>query len=88
MENLDRLIHELTDYALSVALIEKEDEAYTVSRLMELFEINSIDKKRDTGATVSRFLLFVALSFADEIYYSACFDKVVVTHFDHSVRRI
>ena len=50
MENLDRLIHELTDYALSVALIEKEDEAYTVSRLMELFEINSIDKKRDTGA--------------------------------------
>ena len=52
MENLDRLIHELTDYALSVALIEKEDEAYTVSRLMELFEINSIDKKRDTGATV------------------------------------
>ncbi len=50
MESLDTLIYELTDYALSVSLIEKDDEAYTVSRLMELFRISSIDKKRDTGA--------------------------------------
>lgn len=52
MTILDRLIYELTDYALGVGLIEKEDEAYTVSRLMELFEISSIAEKRDTGATV------------------------------------
>ena len=52
MKNLDALIYELTDYALSVSLIEKEDEAYTVSRLMELFGIDSIAKKCDTGADV------------------------------------
>ncbi len=52
MRSLDRLIYELTDYALRVGLIEKEDEAYTVSRLMELFEISSISEKRDTGAPV------------------------------------
>ena len=52
MYNLDRLIYELTDYALSVSLIEKEDEAYTVSRLMELFDVSSISEKRDTGADI------------------------------------
>ena len=50
MYDLDRLIYELTDYALSVSLIEKEDEAYTVSRLMELFDVSAIGEKRDTGA--------------------------------------
>ncbi len=52
MKSLDTLIYELTDYAISKSLIEKEDEAYTVSRLMELFEISSIEKKRDTGAPI------------------------------------
>ena len=52
MKNLDALIYELTDYAISTSLIEKEDEAYTISRLMELFEITSIEQKRDTGADI------------------------------------
>ncbi len=52
MKSLDELIYELTDYAMRVGLIEKEDYAYTVSRLMELFEISSIGEKRDTGADV------------------------------------
>ncbi len=52
MYDLDRLIYELTDYALSVSLIEKEDEAYTVSRLMELFDVSAIGEKRDTGAKI------------------------------------
>ena len=52
MYNLDKLIYELTDYAISVKLIEKEDEAYTVSRLMELFEISSIGEKCNTGTAI------------------------------------
>ena len=52
MYDLDKLIYELTDYALSVSLIEKEDEAYTISRLMELFDVSSIGEKRDTGAKI------------------------------------
>ena len=52
MYNLDALIHELVDYAQAVRLIEKEDEAYTVSRLMELFEISSIGEKCNTGTAI------------------------------------
>ena len=52
MYDIENLIYELTDYALFTSLIEKEDEAYTVSSLMQLFGISSIGEKSYTGAGV------------------------------------
>ena len=44
MKNIDSLIFELVSYGTECGLIEREDEAYTVSRLMALFDIDSIEK--------------------------------------------
>lgn len=50
MKTVSELIYELTDYAVEKKMIEKCDTAYTVSRLMSLFNLDSITEKRDTGA--------------------------------------
>ena len=67
--NISDLIYELTDYAIAKKMIEKEDEAYTVSRLMALFDIDAIDEKRDTGAEVRRIsdILDGMLAYAQEV---------------------
>ena len=43
---LDLCINELVDYAIRVGLIESEDAAYSVCRLMSVFAIDSITEGR------------------------------------------
>ncbi len=51
MKKLSNLIYELVEYAKCHALIPEIDYTYTVSRLMELFEVSEIDEKGDTPPT-------------------------------------
>lgn len=43
-------IRKLVEYGLKTGLVEKEDEIYTVNRLLELFELDEIE---DKGADIS-----------------------------------
>ena len=43
-------IRKLVEYGLKTWLVEKEDEIYTVNRLLELFELDEIE---DKGAEIS-----------------------------------
>ena len=43
-------IRKLVEYGLKTGLVEKEDEIYTVNRLLELFELDEIE---DKGAEIS-----------------------------------
>ena len=52
MKDLSSLIYELTDYAKDNALIPMVDYTYTVSRFMELFNIDEIAEKSDTPPEV------------------------------------
>ena len=38
-------IRKLVEYGLKTGLVEKEDEIYTVNRLLELFELDEIEDK-------------------------------------------
>ena len=42
-------IRKLVEYGLKTGLVEKEDEIYTVNRLLELFELDEIE---DKGAVI------------------------------------
>ena len=42
-------IRKLVEYGLKTGLVKKEDEIYTVNRLLELFELDEIE---DKGAVI------------------------------------
>lgn len=55
--NLGTLIYELTEYAKQKNLISEEDEAYAVSRLMEILSLSSLDgEKPETVRELSEIL--------------------------------
>ncbi len=44
------LIYELVNYAISHSLIEPEDEKYAINRLLDVFDLDEINEKFNTGA--------------------------------------